>query len=182
MDKIKTASHRFRVFFQTIFYLAPVAVAFFWLNFNSIYSLVPNISVAMNEPALMPTLSNGLPLSIRCAAFIVSLLPTAIFMLGAYYLIQLFRLYEQGKLFTLQNAHYIRKLGITFFAWVIIGFPYEALLSFIVSLHNAPGKHLISVGIGSPDITAIITGSLVLLLSWIMQEGYKLQEEHAYTV
>ena len=74
------------------------------------------------------------------------------------------------------------KLGICFFVWVIIGFPYEALLSLIVSMHNAPGKHLISIGFGSPDITAIITGSLILLLSWIMQEGYKLQEEHAYTV
>lgn len=182
MERIQKASHRFRLLFQVIFYLAPVMVALFWLNFNTIYALLPTISISTNQPDLMHALTKGLLLNTRFFAFIVSLLPTAVFMLGVYYLIQLFCLYERGKLFTLHNAMYIRKLGMLFFAWVLIGFPYEALLSLVVSLNNGPGKHVIAISFGNPDITAIITGALVLLLSWIMQEGYKLQEEHAYTV
>ena len=182
MEKIQKASHRFRILFQTIFYFTPIVIAIFWLNFNWFYSLMPAINISINEPGLTATFANGLPLDIRLGAFLVSLLPAGIFMLGIHHLIKLFRLYEQGKLFTLQNALYIRQLGLSFFVWVLIGFPYEALLSFIVSLHNQPGKHLISIGFSSPDITAMITGALVLLLAWIMQEGYKLQEEHTYTV
>ncbi|MCP4221111.1 MAG: DUF2975 domain-containing protein [bacterium] len=49
-------------------------------------------------------------------------------------------------------------------------------------MQNPPGQRILRIGFGSDDITKLVIGLLIILVSWIMNEGRELQEEQQYTV
>ena len=139
MEKIKKISRRFRVLFQIIFYLTPIGVLGFWLVFKTPYDFFSQLGISsaflLNTPVTIHNYT-------RAPAFIVTMLPAGIMMYGLRQLIKLFKNYELGQIFTLDNVNYYRKLGYTLFAWVFAGVIYSMLISFIISiffiLYNPP--------------------------------------------
>lgn len=175
MNKIHKASYIFRIFFQIMFYLAPVICALFWMFYNNFMKLgLVHMPVPGNLISLTPLTS--------LIAFFVSLLPLSIAMYGLYQLINLFRNYEIYKIFAIENVKYFRRLGYTLFAWVVVGLFYDALLSMALTLNNAPGKHLIAVSISGVDLTTLLIGGIILIIAWVMSEGHKLAEEQMHIV
>ena len=77
-------------------------------------------------------------------------------MMILYFLIKLFKLYEQGKIFALSNVKYLKKIGICMLINQEVSFIYEALISFVLTLHNPAGHHTASISFGTYDIYNIV--------------------------
>ncbi|EKE01547.1 MAG: hypothetical protein ACD_21C00106G0007 [uncultured bacterium] len=114
--------------------------------------------------------------------FTIGLLPLAVTMTVLYFLVELFKLYEQGKIFTTLNVKYIRNIGITMLIGQIVNIIYDALITFALTFHNPAGHKYASVTFGGPDAYNIIIAIMIVVISWIMAEGCKLHEENQYVV
>lgn len=177
MYKLKKTSHKIRLFLETIFYLAPIVTALFWIFFNT-------LSKAGMVQMPVPLHLIHLTAFTTLLAFGISLLPLGVAMFALHQLITVFKNYEKGQIFCLENAKCYRKLGFSFFAWVISGLITQPLLSLALTLANPPGEHLrmITLSFNGGDFATLLVGGIVIIISWVMMEGHKLAEEQAHTV
>lgn len=114
--------------------------------------------------------------------FLISLIPTGISMFIFYFLIKLFGLYERGQIFSTPSVKYIRNIGITVLVGELVNPIYLALISAAMTWNNPAGERLSTISISGTNVAMVITAVLIILISWIMAEGHKLQEEQKYTV
>jgi hypothetical protein len=174
-ERIRWTSHRLRRILLVLALAMPVVNAVAWIYINDI----PEIMHRNMLPyfAIVP-----LPASARLMGFLVTMLPTAVAMSGAYYLMQLFHLYEQGQIFRPSNVQCFKRLSRVLIWWFAAGIIHRSLLSVALTLHHPPGHRIITLGIGSPDLTALLLGAILAVIAWVMEEGCKLQEDQDFTV
>jgi hypothetical protein len=181
MDKllrIQKASRRFRIFFTVIMVITPfIPVAI--LMFSN--ELPEPIRTQIFREVLVP-FSAELSMTQRLLASTVSLIPSAVFVLGLYYLIRLFRLYEKGIIFMTENVTYYKKLGYILIISMFADIIRNSLMSMVLTLHNPPGQRMISLGYSSDDLTKLVMGLLIIVISWIMDIGKEIQEDQTYTI
>ena len=173
VERIQRVSGRFRLFFVVLVFCIPLLDALYWLFFNSLSHALIEIPFMVSQELSFPT---------RTLAFLVSLLPVGIVTFGVYTLARLFALYEKAVIFSAENVKHFRTLGYTLLLWVIARLIYLPLLSITLSFNNPPGQRIVAAGFELVDVTALITGAVVLLISWVMDEGRKLEDEQAYTI
>lgn len=174
LERIKRISSKFRFLFSFLIILIPLLSLLFWIFFNQ---LSEGFLAGMPVDVLRP-LSPGT----RCLGFLVSLIPTGIAIYGIYRLRELFTYYEQGIIFSSANVHCFRHLGYTLIYWGFSKIPFVALSSIALSYNNPPGERQFVIEFGSDDVAAIVIGAVVLIISWVMYEASKLEEEQAHTV
>jgi Protein of unknown function (DUF2975) len=177
MNKINKLSCRFQLLFWMLFFIYPVLVVSTWLGGSALPSKYLSFARIPVDVEL-----HSLRFMVRFLACLVEMLPTAIVMLGFYYLIQLFKLYAQNTIFGLQNVILIKKIGLTFIGQMIVSIVTQPLLSIILTMDAAPGGHLVAIGFGSDELSHLVIGGIVVLISWIMEEGRKLEEEKSLTI
>lgn len=97
-------------------------------------------------------------------------------------LIFLFRNFQRMALFTLENVVMIKRIGYLILAGQIIHPFYEAIISAVLTWHNPAGKRLSEISFSTTNLSIIIIAFFMILISWIMAEGYKLQEEQKYVI
>jgi hypothetical protein len=85
-------------------------------------------------------------------------------------------------LFAAENVRLYHRLGILLLVSVAVDVVYSALLSVIVTFERGPGQRMLSIGFSSVMAREILIACLVLFISWIMNEGRKLQDEQNLTV
>jgi hypothetical protein len=110
------------------------------------------------------------------------MIPTVITMMTFYYLVKLFQLYANNIIFSDQNVSYLRKIGLLFFYQVIASIVIQPIISMILTFDAAKGGHIISLSFGGEDVSRLVIAGIAILISWIMEEGRKLEEETALTV
>lgn len=111
------------------------------------------------------------------------LIGSAPFFLGLLILKKLFTSYKMGVIFSLQNAEKYKYIGWLFLINAFLTAPLSQMFGILaVTLSNPPGHRYISVSFGTPNGEAIFCGILILCISWVMAEGYKLQEEQSLTI
>lgn len=147
--------------------------------------LLKNLDV-FSYPIITPeglVFLNQLPLLSRtvcCLGKMIGVLPLFI---GIIILLKLFKNYKQGEIFSLQNIKWYRYLGWLFFLDGFITQPLNNLLMIGgATLLNPPGHRYISLTFGTFNLEALFCGLLVLVISWIMAEGYRLQEDQKLIV
>ena len=184
MNKIKRVSLMFRLLFQSVFVVLPLLVLVAWIMAPETLSFLKGtinfeLSPLHEYPVLHP-----MSLLNKLLGFGVSMIPVGIHMITLYFLIKLFRLYEQGKIFSLHNVCYIRNIGYTLLVGQLLHPFYEALMGLVLTWNNPPhqGLRFISVSFDRTNVSVILIALLVILISWIMAEGYKLQEEQQLTI
>lgn len=178
MSKLNKISNRFQSLFKILFFVYPLLVISTWLSLITIpveaftFTRLP-VDVDLQSLRFMT----------RFLACMVQMIPTIIVMLGFYYLIQLFKLYAQNIIFDPKNVILIKKIGYTLIAQVFVSLLItQPLLSFILTMDALPGQREIAVGFGSEEISNLIIGGIVVLISWVMAEGGKLEEEKNLTI
>jgi len=57
-----------------------------------------------------------------------------------------------------------------------------SLLSVILTMGKPPGQRLLVVGLDSGDFTGVFVGVVVLIISWVMDEGRKIEEDQALII
>lgn len=100
-----------------------------------------------------------------------------------YFLIQLFKHYENGEIFSIKNIRYIKDIAITIlYGQLLINPLYQAMISAVLTWHNPVGERTALIMFSSTNIGLLLGAILIILVSWIMQEGHQLQKEQQYTV
>ena len=90
-------------------------------------------------------------------------------------LFRLLSLYAGGIIFERRNAHWIRSIGYTF---MVVGSGIYSVLIATLLLPLTTVKHLQY----HANIDLLIGGGILLLLSWVMDEGSQLRHEQELTV
>ncbi len=172
--RIRSVSAKFKMLFGALIIIKPLSDLLYWLNFNHLPSAFNNeLPVAVTAPLASSTL---------IFAFLVSLIPTSIIIFGLINLRTLFTLYEKGIVFTQKNVQCFRNIGIALIALILANLAHGALLSVVLTLNNPVGERTISLTFGSEDLSALIMGAMIILVSWVMNEAASLEHEQAHTV
>ena len=122
------------------------------------------------------------PADVRVIGYIYFTLVLAISLKIFFHLIKLFALYAKGKIFSAENVHQIRQAGYT-----ILISPVLWLLSLLIPLFVATDGMSIAT---SPNLALnvggvfneVILGTVILVVSWIMDVGRELREEQDLVV
>lgn len=184
MDKIKKFSRFFRILFQFFFILLPIIYIGFWGGYSFWHANFPNWFGFFSTYFIPHSVEILHQVSGKEAfyAFLAGILPTAVIMFLLFFLIKLFKLYEQGEIFSRSNVKVIRNIGIMMLIEQFVGLIHEPLMGLILTIHNPPGHRLASVSFDNYNVNYIITAVMIILVSWIMNEAAKLQEEQKLTV
>ncbi|WP_319542579.1 DUF2975 domain-containing protein [uncultured Pseudodesulfovibrio sp.] len=184
---------KFAKFFRAIFFIAlilsPLIVGSIWLTGGEIMVFGdedPGLAIQMltedfgMDAEYMPAFP--LAWSIRLLGLAVDMIPTAIGMLSLWWLVRLFSCFAAGEIFTQNTVTYIRRTGWTMLIGVCVGPIHEALMTVVLTMHNSPGNRLVSITLDSANIEELIIAGVIILVSWIMEEGRKLREVNELTV
>ncbi|MEH6530993.1 MAG: DUF2975 domain-containing protein [Photobacterium frigidiphilum] len=182
MSKIQKQSRRARLLFQFFFALTPIAVCYYWLTVETPYDFLTSRGIIQLSYDFDSYTQLPFTLTTRILAIVASLLLCSIIMYALKVLIRLFRNYEQNEIFTLENANYYQKLGYSVFYWVGASVVYGALMSVILSFNNPPGERMLAISFVGMDFLTIVFGFIVLIISWVMKEGYTLADENSHTI
>lgn len=94
-----------------------------------------------------------------------------------------FKNYKQGLIFTSENAKTYQKLGWCFFLHALIFQPLYGLGNTLVcTMSNSIGERYISLSFGTPNLESIFFGVILIIISWVMIEGHRLQSEQELTI
>lgn len=162
----------------------PICVAIFWIAQGQIdltYFQLDLLPKMVSEEGHLRPLTELQPIY-RIGGFLVSLIPAGITMVICYYLAKLFGLFAKMEIFTQASVMCIQRMGWTLLAGQFLHPLYVALMSLVLSISNPEGERFIAVEMGLAEIKMIAVALGILCISWIMEEGRKLQEEQAATV
>lgn len=185
MQRIKKISRLMLIMLNCLLVLIPLWNLILWF-FNESEPLAPILSHSLfvHTPEGMVNVAtlnlNPLQLFLGiCSSFIGS----TPLLIGILFLRKLFQNYKNSNIFTLENAKKYQHLGYLFFLHAFITKPLAEVFSVIaVTLSNPPGHRYISVGFGTPNLETIFCGVLVIIISWIMVEAQKLQDDQHLTI
>jgi len=175
MAKIRRVSRRFERFCAVLFWLIPLSLAAYWLFFNDLPEEIVSKSFAA-------TVSRTQPPYVLALAFLAGMIPAGAVMYAVLGLRRLFGLYAKGRIFTGDNVRCFHKVGRALIWWAGASFIHVPLSSVIMTLENGPGKRMLTVALSSDQAITLLLGGVVLLVSWVMDEGRKLEEDQALTI
>jgi hypothetical protein len=97
---------------------------------------------------------------------------TLFWMAGIAVLYRLFHFYERGIIFAAENARCIKWIGM----WIMAAWA----LSNAIEISKLVTHESADIDLRIDEM--LLAGLLVLLISWIMEEGGKIQQEHELTI
>ncbi len=174
-QRIISVSRKLRLICTGLIVGLPLLYAVFWIFFNEIRPHAPMVILPVRVDREISDFC-------RLLGFLVDMIPLAAAIYGLLKLRDLFQLYGNGLIFTEENVNCLRSLGRTLLVWVACDILRYALLSIVLTLGSPPGKGLLVVGINSGDLTGVFVGIVVLIISWVMDEARKLEEEQALII
>jgi len=177
MEKIKKFSRVIRAASQIVFWgvVALMAVVFLMLILpkNVLLSFFgDNARLTILELDVPLSQLDVIPKTVVGMMLVFAFFP---FLFGLHHFIRLFRLYEQGKIFSGENIAQFRIMG-----WVLIlYFPLSVsidILKFLLYAHLNQRMNIV-LNFSSKNFGYLIVGVAVLLIARIMAEAKKLQDE-----
>lgn len=99
-----------------------------------------------------------------------------------FFMFRLFGLYEKGEIFRVQNCRYLQLIGITLFSYGLAMIFLPALVSLFINLFFEYQKLEIFYYFGSVELTQLIWGSVILVISWVMKEACLMKAEQGLVI
>lgn len=104
-------------------------------------------------------------------------------MLICYFLVRLFKLYSEGQIFSLDNVACFRNLGLAVLFGKLATYIEQPLLSYVMTWMQNPNDAEFTVNFfRSTDLSVILFAVFLIIISWIMGEAVKLNEEQELTI
>lgn len=181
MFSIQRFSGYFLSFLNLLFLILPLWLVGRWAF---VETLAPYFFTPIQTPDGVVNVT-GLNLSIlsRSLGFFGDFISCLPFLISLFFLKRLFKNYQKGNIFSLENVYSYRKLGWLCFWDGLLAKPLQqAFMTVAATLSNPPGHRCIMVSFGTPNLEALFWGILVLAVSWVMAEGYKIQEDQNLTI
>lgn len=147
----------------------PLGLAAFWLVFAEPdpARFGPGFAMGPDTP-----LERGLGLGL-------SLIPLAIALFALVNLRRLFSFYAAGVYFTPATVRCFTNMAWTLVAATPAGILTGAALSVALSYDNPAGQRELAISLSSAQLTMLLTGIVLLVISWVMADAVRLQEENA---
>jgi hypothetical protein len=188
MDKIMKVSRLLKRVFEVLV-LLPVSVSLLLWVFakfpeRTLFGLPligGPIGYAGFSNANFPILGDVTPF-MRLWGFLVTLPIPLLQVYWMWQLRQLFSSYSQGKIFTTIATACIHRTALAFLAIPIASFFIEGILSIILTINNPAGRRMLGLSIGTPQVAEVLTGLVLVVIAWIMNEAQSLQEDAELTV
>lgn len=188
MDRIQKVSSYLVIMFNILLVLIPVTLLILWLYIdidpikNAITAGLLFGPVETPEGIVNLGMISWDPLS-KFIGIMASLLGILPILLGLIILKTIFQNYRRGEIFNITNARQYKYLGYLLFLDALVTKPLSGLLQVLaITLTNSPGHRYLSIGFGTPNLEALFCGVLVIVISWVMVEGYKLQEDQKFII
>lgn len=118
----------------------------------------------------------------RCIIFLIQCLPLSITILICLSLARLFKLYQQGILFDIENIILIKRIAQLMIGGEILSLIYQPLITMALSFNNPPGERFISITLSTMNGTNLLTACIIFAAALIMQEARQLQAEQELTI
>lgn len=181
MDTITKPSRRFAILFRVLFYIHPVILFVFWMSFDPTDTTgwlgFKTLSI-LSENGPVPDIDTWQ----RIACFGVAMLPGAAIMYVYLALSRLFGLYGRGVFFGKENVSCYRSIAYGLIAQQFLFVVEETVQTLLLTIRNPEGQRMLSVGFDDANVSLIVVGLMIILISRIMDEGRKIQEEQSLTV
>lgn len=174
MAHISTLSLRMYWVFSFVLVALPIATGFYWAFFPEMNAMGINISSTPYERMVVTSKTQAL-------GFFASGLPIINVLFGFYFLRKLFYHYSQGKVFILDNVHLYRKIGWTLLVLAITENIFDTLISIIMTWNHPQGS-MVAFGVCSTQVSYVLVGLTVVLISHVMQQAYLLEDEVQHTI
>ncbi|GAO97677.1 hypothetical protein Cva_00313 [Caedimonas varicaedens] len=191
MDRIQKVSSYLLIIFNVLLIALPLLIILQWIfietkitDVGSVINFFGTFERTIQTPEGFVNLSTihwTPPLKILgLSSDILGLLPL---LLSLFVLKSIFRNYQQGEIFSTANATHYRSLGWLFFLdALLIKSLSNTLLVLAVTFTNPPGHRYLTVSFGTPNMKPLFCGILVIVISWVMLEASKLQDEQKFTI
>lgn len=118
----------------------------------------------------------------RLALLAITLIPNLLVMVICAYLMQLFKSFHLGEVFSEQNVHLLKRIAQILLLSVLVKPLYDLLMSYTLTWDNPGGQVMLVAGVSMNEFFMLFLSALVFLIAWVMSEAYKLKEEQQYTV
>jgi len=184
MNKIRRTSTFFKLLFQMAFIALLLVNVIGWiyapepivlLEGGIRLNVIPDIYAGTHEHS--SAILHILSMSEKALGFLVSLIPVGIKLFILYSLIRLFKLYEQGHIFSEKHVRYIRHIGYSLLLSQIITPIYQGLMGLVLTWRNPPGERLVSMSFDQSNLGIMFMAFMIIFISWIMAEGCKLGKQ-----
>lgn len=189
MNKIQRTSRYLRWLFIVFMGLTPLMYIASWFflpdmvkkdSFFMGFDIIPRDLVAMIPGDVI--VQHPLTTMMRLLGLTISLVPMTITMLIYSNLITLFLMYERLSYFNLENVAIIRRIGIYLLLAEVLRPFVELAMSALLTWQNGPGHRLAVMSFKGSNLGLIVTGIMIILISWIIAEGHRLNEEQRLTI
>ncbi len=150
----------------------PVAMAWFWLNFDS------NIeSVSIYNEGILQVDTIVAWQVITAGSF--SLLSSLIFAYGLYQLRKLFINFTAREYFTQPNLECMYRFSLILFVSATLKLFDTAVMSVVLTWNNPPGERALSITFSSTQFWSLFIAATFLAITWSFREGVELAKENA---
>lgn len=182
MKKIQRLSLILQIIFGLIFLCLPIYTVLFWFSNGLLLGARIPLPIFLYNGPPLPFLWT-LPPDLKIYGCLINLIPVGLYMVVTGFLVRLFHLYaHQGEILSQRVVSLFKIIALFLLIAQIIRPLYAMLLSYVLTLANAPGYRFIYLGITLQDIIMISIVAVALLISWILEEYHALNEEQGYTV
>ncbi len=175
VEQIQRASHRMRRILAGVIIVMPLINAMVWLFIN-------DLPVDIYREILPHFVTMPLPATTRLMGFLVTMVSASVVIVGALHLMRLFDLYGKGSIFRDANVQCYKHLSRILIWWFAARIVERTLLGIALTLHNPPGQRMLTLGVSSSDLGILLIGFILSIITWVMEEGQRLQEDQDYTV
>ena len=180
--RIKKVSRIFRLLFQVLFVAIPLLHILAWINAPVPIDVSGKFGFFINVIPKGTEILHPLSIQTRIYSALVSAVPMLIVELIIYFLIRLFKLYQQAQIFSLENVKYIKKTGYALLILQIIRPICDGFLTALLTWGNGHGHRYATITVSGTDLSMVLTAFIIILVSWIMAEGCRLREEQQLTI
>lgn len=177
ISKIKKFSKNFHLLLSFLLVVIPLYYISYWIFIN----YLPETLITVNTHKT-PLIPNQLPITLQIIGFIVSLLPLSALTYGLVNIRKLFSFYKEGVIFSFEHVGIFKNTAKALILWVVLSMIYESAKSVLFSAGNPPGSRVLDIRLSSAEITTLLVGGIVFVISWVMDEGRILTEENELTV
>jgi hypothetical protein len=112
------------------------------------------------------------------AAWFADLAPVLLFLFAMGNVVLLFRRLRSAHVFHPDVPLLLTRIGRLACASAVAGVAARTIVALALTSGNPPGQRQLVVSISSGDITSVITGLLLLVFAYVMQEALRIDEEN----
>lgn len=186
MNKINRVSMIFRVLFQLILICYFFIVIVGWASAPGPLNILVlphyTIRVGVLPASYMHSILHPFGVTDKLLGFLANLIPMLIDMFVLHSLIKLFQLYEKAELFSMNVVRYLRNIGYGLLLGQIVYPFYEYSIGFILVRNNLVGNGHAGITLDQTNFGVLVLSLVIILISWIMSEGYKLRDDQEHTI